>query len=179
MLKRYRNFYMIYCIGSGFAALMIVLNSTTNVIAVIVEMTLDYKSGSNISFLIMYIFAMTISIYGIFCGVKIANNSPNAKKYLRIYSIPQIPLVSIPGFIYFFKLGLDFTVYLILDAAVSTVQETRVNFSIGSFFNLNFNTEITEGSVFVGLNIIPIILLISLLDTKKLRHRQKRQKKTV
>ena len=166
MIKRNRNFYIIYCIGSGFAALTVILNSLINVLSTIIEIIYTGQTD-RISFVIMYLYALAISIFGIFCGVKIANNSPNSFKYLKLYLIPQIPLISIPGFIYYFKLGLDFTIYGVLASDVTSILGTRINFAIGSFFNLNFETSATEDVILVGFNLIPILLLASFIKIKR------------
>jgi hypothetical protein len=163
MISKYRNFYIVYCIGSGFAALMVVLNSEINVINKLISISLD-NAEYNLSFFLMYIFALGLSVFGIICGLKIANNSHVSKKYLRWYLIPQIPLISIPSFVYYFKLGLDFTIYLVVDPYLANILDARANFAIGSFFNLNYDAQLTRQSIYVGVNLIAVLLLISLLD---------------
>jgi hypothetical protein len=162
MIENNRNFFIIYCIGSGFAALTVILNSLAGVFQTIVNIIIEGEVDK-ISFILMYFYAFALSVLGIFAGVKIANNSPNSFKYLKLYLIPQIPLISIPGFIYYFKLGLDFTVYCIFGRDVSEILGTRLNFAIGSFFSLNFETSATKDAVLVGVNIIPILLLASFI----------------
>jgi hypothetical protein len=156
---------MVYCIGSGFAALTVVLNSLLKILSTVITIAVEHQIEKP-SFIVMYLFIFAISIYGIFCGIKISQDSPNAQKYLIWYLIPQIPLISIPGFVYYLKLGFDFTIYEILDSSLSHFIGTRMNFSIGAFFNLNFDTASNETMVFVGINIIPVILLGSLVTLK-------------
>jgi hypothetical protein len=173
MITKNKNFFVVYCIGSGFAALAVVLNSLLHILSTIISIALE-DEFTKVSFILMYIYAFSLSIFGIFCGLKIANNSPKGNKYLKYYLIPQIPLISIPGFIYYFKLGFDFTIYCILDKGISAILGTRINFSIGSFFNLNFETNVSQQAVFVGVNIVPILLLASLI---KVRRKGKAKKK--
>ena len=166
MIKRNRNFFIVYCIGSAVAALTVILNSLVNVLTSVIEIVYNGQTDKA-AFVAMYVYALTISIFGIFCGLKIANNSPKGFKYLKLYLIPQIPLISIPGFIYYFKLGLDFTIYCILNNEVTEILGTRINFAIGSFFSLNFDASSTKDAVLVGVNIIPILLLASFIKIKR------------
>ncbi|NBU94124.1 MAG: hypothetical protein EBS18_06275 [Actinobacteria bacterium] len=165
MIKN-KTFFMAYCIGSGFAALTVVLNSLIKILSTVITIAVERQIESP-SFIIMYFYILAISIFGMFCGIKIANDSPRAQTYLIWYLAPQIPLISIPGFAYYLKLGMDFTIYGIFDPVFYTFMGTRMNFSIGAFFNLNLDTSSTENMLFVGMNIIPVILLLSLVDVKK------------
>ena len=175
MIEKNRNFFIVYCIGSGFAALMVILNSSIKVAHTLIDMAVQ-NQAANIAFIIMYAYALALSIFGIYCGLKIANNSPSGRKYLKFYLIPQIPLISIPGFAYYFKMGLDFTTYIILDNSISSILGTHLNFSIGSFFNLNFDEATADNGVLVGVNIVPILLLASLVVAKKLNRRRAKSK---
>jgi hypothetical protein len=161
MVSNNRNFFIVYCIGSAFAALTIILNSTIEIFSIIIENKTDKTA-----FVIMYFYALALGIFGIFCGLKIANKSPNGLTYLKFYLIPQIPLISIPGFLYYFKLGLDFTIYFVLSTDVAEILDTRISFAIGSFFSLNFDNSITDQAVLVGVNIIPVLLLASFIKIK-------------
>lgn len=166
MIYRYRGFFIIYCIGGAFAALALILQSLGEVARMIISIVIENKF-ENYSFFFFFVYSLFISIYGIFCGLKIANNSPQSRKYVTYYLIPQIPFITISGFTYFMKLGLDFTIYTIFNPAFDQLMELRLNPSIGAYFNINFNLMNNDQLPVLGINFIPVILLLFLYKINK------------
>ncbi len=156
---RFRHFFIIYCIGGGFLAFALLLSRLGDIAAIFINGFVG--EGFELTAMVMFFFyALTLSLLGIYCGIKLADNSPLAKRYLVYYLIPQIPFISFPGLIYYFKFGMSFTCYFAFSTEIEGLQAVFFNSSIGSYFNLNTDIDATLNQILIGINLVPVTMLL-------------------
>lgn len=117
-------------------------------------------SPLNSVFAIPLIFFIVTSITG---GIKLFKNKKGGVNYLIAAQFPQVILLQLNGFLYQFLCGQ----WIMINFVIDDIVRFGVNFGfLNTAYHLQFQTNLPVDGV--GINLVPIILLVILLRMEEL-----------
>ncbi|HEY6249258.1 MAG TPA: hypothetical protein VI685_04820 [Candidatus Angelobacter sp.] len=110
---------------------------------------------------LLYSWVLAVPVWSIWTGFGLWKLEPWAYKSAIALFIAEMPVIAVPGFLYQFYTGMNLAVL-----SATTDVKLVFRFDVGAAFRLQFPPELQ--SFVVGLNVIPILMLIYMKKCQRL-----------